>query len=1166
MNFCQHKINAVFQNFALGWAALALGWLWSAGALAYDVEADSVDNKVYILLINDNPVDSYDTITINNVPPGIVSAASASIIPASVAGGSSDLAAINFTVSALAVLGDTGDLYATVSGTIAGQHVDVELTVPLTVVANALFAQGFVGTTEPAPDPGGVDTDGDGVTDALEVSFGSNPNSASSMPGDPVVAFIPLFGPVGAVLLALLLFGAGAASARRNKAGLLALTAVLLLPTDLLAGSAIRIQLVAHIPVIDSSGSVSIIGAAQVGQTFTAVITDGNGVSVFNVIYEWRRDGTPIAGAAANSYTLVAADEGSTITVNTVYTDDDGFSADITSSPTASVTGLIAPTTGNFPRGILGNLDSVPNINCDMIYINAGTLADDATRTMAAGTTLCLADGTYGDFELDFGGTGTSALPITIAAENSGGAVITGEASVRMSGSYAVLQGLVFQGGQSASSDFLQTRNGSGADPCSNCRITEIAIIDLQSSNSGKWLNIYGVDNRVDHSWFAGKENTGALLIVNREIPSGGTAADIPISGTVIDHNYFGDRPPTQGKAYAESSDNDYEAIRIGTSEGHAFDSNVLVEYNYFERIEGEAEVISNKAGNNIIANNTIRDSYGSLTTRHGANATIEGNFIMGDGHPYAGGIRIIDDGHRVINNYIEGARYKNTRFHGGIVIHNSDGSTSNGYQDVFNVLIAHNTVVDSVNSLNVNGGNRNDNPDNVFFVNNIIDDAIGPIITYADEGLPANSSYSGNYVFGQSFSDESGLTSASGFLDGDIAMAQDGLGVSRPTNAISVAADGTPNIGSFAAISDDMDGDIRLVSTQSGSDQILTPTAIKGLITSGDVGPINYRPDFSQGYVGRVDIINSGFDAAGGWAFTAPAAVTHSASDKFSGPTAMVSDAGSLSQSVTLDSNTSYTLTAFTKGPVQLNVNGAGVTARLDDFNSDYRLSTLSFNTTSSGSAVVSIALDDAIETNVAIADSSFTAFTGNSSDLNWTVSESSGVTGQVQITGNSATGSSGALKFRLNANSGEVGGQGVTQDLTGIVPNTQYTLSAYVLYKRNRTDVTATIDVYEAGTTNVLASKVLDYKALEMAGAPESEEDNFLLDTFTFNSGTQSGLTLFVTYDVNNVLASTPNQTEAQADSELWVDDISITAPGAPSPGSIGYADDIRIVSHGN
>ena len=604
--------------------------------------------------------------------------------------------------------------------------------------------------------------------------------------------------------------------------------------------------------------------------------------------------------------------------------------ASIESYMVASVSGASTPSTPstrNFERGTLGNMDSVPNINCDTIYTSASSLASNASRTMPAGTTLCLADGSYGDFELDFGGAGTAAMPITVAAENPGRAIITGETSVRMSGSYAVLQGLVFKGGQTASSDFLQTRNGSGRDFCSNCRITEIAVIDLQSDSSGIWLNIYGVDNRVDHSWFTGKVNASPILSVNREIPSGGTAADIPISGTIIDHNYFGDRPPVNGKAYAEGSDNGYEAIRIGTSPGHAFDSNVRVEYNYFERIDAEAEVISNKAGNNTIANNTIRDSYGSLTTRHGANATIEGNFIMGDGHPYAGGIRIIDDGHRVINNYIEGARYKNTRFHGGIVIHNSDGSTSNGYQDVFNVLIAHNTIVDSVNSVNVNGGNRTTNPERVFFVNNIIDDAIGPIITQAGEGLPANSSYAGNYVFGQSFSDVSNITSANGFTNGDIAMTEDSLAVSRPTNAVSVAADVSANIGTFAAITDDMDGNTRQVNTQSGSDHVSTLAQTKGLLTSNDVGPINYRPDFSQGYVQRINMINPGFDTTAGWAFTSPSTVTNNVSDRFSGSTAVVSGAGSLSQNVALAPSTTYTLTAFTKGPVQLSVSNGGNT-----------------------------------------------------------------------------------------------------------------------------------------------------------------------------------------------------------------------------------------------
>ncbi|HCX26185.1 MAG TPA: hypothetical protein DHT34_00245, partial [Cellvibrionales bacterium] len=96
----------------------------------------------------------------------------------------SDIVSLDFTVAAGAYLGASGDLEITVSGSVAGQTVEVVTTVPLTVVANVAAAQGYVGTGLPAPYAGGVDTDGDGVSDALETAFGSNPNSADSQPGD----------------------------------------------------------------------------------------------------------------------------------------------------------------------------------------------------------------------------------------------------------------------------------------------------------------------------------------------------------------------------------------------------------------------------------------------------------------------------------------------------------------------------------------------------------------------------------------------------------------------------------------------------------------------------------------------------------------------------------------------------------------------------------------------------------------------------------------------------------------------------------------------------------------------------------------------------------------------------------------------------------------------
>jgi len=192
-------------------------------------------------------------------------------------------------------------------------------------------------------------------------------------------------------------------------------------------------------------------------------------------------------------------------------------------------------------------------------------------------------------------------------------------------------------------------------------------------------------------------------------------------------------------------------------------------------------------------------------------------------------------------------------------------------------------------------------------------------------------------------------------------------------------------------------------------------------------------------------------------------------------------------------------------------------------------------------------------------IGDASFTSFTGNSSDPNWTITEG-GTLGQVQTSSNSASGSDGSLKFKLNDET-ELGNMGVTQLIENIVPNTTYTLSAYALEK-NGSDVTATIGVYDGDTTNVLASKVLDYAALDAAGAEESDDDSFLQDSFTFNSGSNTSLTLFVTYNPNNVFASggTAN------DTEFRVDDISLVYEGAAGTNTPVYIDDVHLVSHGD
>lgn len=186
-------------------------------AQAYEVEADSTGNTVFILLNNTNPVAAFDSAVINASTPAFVTAASASIVPAVVGVNKSELAALDFDIAPSAMAGASGDLVITVSGTAAGLPVSVPITVPLEVVASAPTAQGVIGIGVPVADEGGIDTDGDGISDLLEQAFGSNALSAASVPGDMSTFVVPLFSFVAYLILTVLFFSIAKPFIRRRS-------------------------------------------------------------------------------------------------------------------------------------------------------------------------------------------------------------------------------------------------------------------------------------------------------------------------------------------------------------------------------------------------------------------------------------------------------------------------------------------------------------------------------------------------------------------------------------------------------------------------------------------------------------------------------------------------------------------------------------------------------------------------------------------------------------------------------------------------------------------------------------------------------------------------------------------------------------------------------------
>ena len=89
-----------------------------------------------------------------------------------------------------------------------------------------------------------------------------------------------------------------------------------------------------------AAGLPTISGTAQVGETlvaYTSGITDEDGLTNAAFAYQWRADGSDIAGATGSSYTLVDADEGKTINVRVSFTDDAGNAETLTSAATDAV-------------------------------------------------------------------------------------------------------------------------------------------------------------------------------------------------------------------------------------------------------------------------------------------------------------------------------------------------------------------------------------------------------------------------------------------------------------------------------------------------------------------------------------------------------------------------------------------------------------------------------------------------------------------------------------------------------------------------------------------------------------------------------------------------------------------------------------------------------------
>ncbi len=355
--------------------------------------------------------------------------------------------------------------------------------------------------------------------------------------------------------------------------------------------------------------------------------------------------------------------------------------------------------------------------------VNNPAQLNDAIEAAIPGTTITLADGIWNNVFIDVDKDGTSLAPIVLTAQHPGAVLLTGNSRVYLEGDYLTVMGLVFQDPSNLLVEGDRIEPVIELKRCNYCKVLNNKIdtyngTAAQKELKFKWILADGQYNEIAYNSFIGKYGVGSIINDNRN-----TSEPDYLK---IHHNYFADRTPIN----EVNEDNDQDAIRIGNSSTSLEDSFTEVYSNYFYNFFGEVEVISNKSGQNKYYNNTFRKYAGTLTLRHGDNCVVYGNYFFAENNTFSGGVRVIGEGHKIYNNYIQGVNStkpdgSTSNATGGINVSNGRlNSALNGYYQVKRAQVVNNTFVDCDYALRIGtqvSSNLDQAPEDLVVANNIM-------------------------------------------------------------------------------------------------------------------------------------------------------------------------------------------------------------------------------------------------------------------------------------------------------------------------------------------------------------------------------------------------------------------------------------------------------------
>jgi len=296
----------------------------------------------------------------------------------------------------------------------------------------------------------------------------------------------------------------------------------------------------------------------------------------------------------------------------------------------------------------------VSKLNAAEFFVNSQSSFNNAQNQASEGDQIIWNDGTYSDIFMDITQDG-----LVISAETSGDVVFNGDSRIQLSADNTVLDGFQFLNGNIGTEDVINVTGSTNL----------ITQINIQDYISYKYLRIRESSQYCEVS-YCNFENR-----INLD--------DQNILSVLVDENqpgYHIIRYCSFKNFDGTGNDMGIEPIRIGLSTQANRISRTLVEYCYFTQCNGDGELISSKATQNVYRYNTFENNpLAELVLRHGSEGIVYGNFFLNG----KGGVRVREgQDHYIYNNYFHGIDDR------AIFLQNEDSDPLDNINIGFNTLI----------------------------------------------------------------------------------------------------------------------------------------------------------------------------------------------------------------------------------------------------------------------------------------------------------------------------------------------------------------------------------------------------------------------------------------------------------------------------------------------